>query len=179
MFHIVLVEPEIPPNTGNVIRLAANTGCSLHLVEPLGFSLDDKHMRRAGLDYHEYAPLRRHASWQALLHDLQPVPQRMFAFTTRGTRSPYQVAFRPGDWLVFGSETRGLPADLRDGFAPEQRLRLPMREGQRSLNLSNAVAVTVFEAWRQNGFVTDGGSGPGTATGASPQGPAAGASPQG
>lgn len=158
MFHIVLVEPEIPPNTGNVIRLAANTGCSLHLIEPLGFSLDDKHMRRAGLDYHEYAPLHRHASWQAYVHDAQPDPRRMFALTTRGTRSPYETTFQLGDWLVFGSETRGLPAPVRDGFAPDQCLRLPMRDGQRSLNLSNAVAVTVFEAWRQNGFaaVTDG-----------------------
>ncbi len=154
MFHIVLVEPEIPPNTGNVIRLAANTGCSLHLVEPLGFSLDDKHLRRAGLDYHEYAPLQRHASWADLLRDLKPQPQRMFALTTRGTRNPYQVAFQPGDWLVFGSETRGLPPGVRDGFAPQQCLRLPMREGQRSLNLSNAVAVTVFEAWRQNDFTS-------------------------
>jgi tRNA (cytidine/uridine-2'-O-)-methyltransferase len=152
MFHIVLVEPEIPPNTGNIIRLAANTGCSLHLVEPLGFSLDDRQLRRAGLDYHEYAPLRCHASWDTLLRNLQPDPQRMFALTTRGTRSPYQVAFRAGDVLVFGSETRGLAPELRDRFAPAQRLRLPMREGQRSLNLSNAVAVTVFEAWRQNDF---------------------------
>ena len=152
MFHIVLVEPEIPPNTGNVIRLAANTGCSLHLVEPLGFSLDDKHMRRAGLDYHEYAPLRRHASWDDLLRVARPDPARMFALTTRGARSPYQQVFRPGDWLVFGSETRGLPPTVRDAFADYQCLRLPMRAGQRSLNLSNAVAVTVFEAWRQNDF---------------------------
>ena len=152
MFNIVLVEPEIPPNTGNVIRLAANTGCSLHLVEPLGFSLDDKQLRRAGLDYHEYAPLRRHASWEALLLALHPDPLRMFALTTKGTRSPYQVAFRPGDFLVFGSETRGLAPPLRSQFAAPQLLRLPMRAGQRSLNLSNAVAVTVFEAWRQNDF---------------------------
>jgi len=154
MFHIVLVEPEIPPNTGNIIRLAANTGCSLHLVEPLGFSLDDKQLRRAGLDYHEYAPLRRHASWAALLRDAQPAPSRMFALSTRGTHSPYTQAFRPGDWLVFGSETRGLPSELRETFPPDQCLRLPMRDGQRSLNLSNAVAVTVFEAWRQIGFPT-------------------------
>ena len=152
MFHIVLVEPEIPPNTGNVIRLAANSGCTLHLVEPLGFSMDDKHMRRAGLDYHEYAQLLRHASWQALLNSQQPPPERMFAMTTHGSASVYEVRFAPGDWLVFGSETRGLAPDLRDSFAPPQRLRLPMRPGQRSLNLSNAVAVTVFEAWRQNGF---------------------------
>ncbi len=154
MFHIVLVEPEIPPNTGNIIRLAANTGCSLHLIEPLGFSLDDKQLRRAGLDYHEYAPLLRHASWEALLHDAQPPPARMFALSTRGTQSPYSQAFKPGDWLVFGSETRGLPPQLRESFPIDQCLRLPMRAGQRSLNLSNAVAVTVFEAWRQNHFRT-------------------------
>ena len=152
MFHIVLVHPVIPPNTGNVIRLAANTDCALHLVEPLGFSMDDKHMRRAGLDYHEYAQVSRHADWQAFLGRCRPHAQRMFALTTRGSRNAYEVAFQPGDWLVFGSETQGLPADLRETFAPAQRLRLPMREGQRSLNLSNAVAVTVFEAWRQNGF---------------------------
>ena len=153
MFHIVLVEPEIPPNTGNVIRLAANTGCTLHLVEPLGFSMEDRLLRRAGLDYHEFAPVKRHASWQALLDAERPRPGRMFALTTRGSRPAHELRFEPGDWLVFGAETRGLPPELRDGFfPPEQRLRLPMRAGQRSLNLSNAVAVTVFEAWRQNGF---------------------------
>ncbi len=152
MFHIVLVEPEIPPNTGNVIRLAANTGCSLHLVEPLGFSMDDKHMRRAGLDYHEYAALLRHASWEAFLESQRPDPQRMFTLTTRGTQSPYQVAFQPGDWLVFGSETKGISDTVRASFGQGQSLKLPMLAGQRSLNLSNAVAVTVFEAWRQNGF---------------------------
>ncbi len=152
MFHIVLVEPEIPPNTGNVIRLAANTGCTLHLVEPLGFSMEDRHMRRAGLDYHEYAQVRRHADWPAFLAGEQPDPARLFALTTRGTRRVHDVTFRPGDWLVFGSETRGLAPELRESFEPAQRLVLPMRPGQRSLNLSNAVAVTVFEAWRQNGF---------------------------
>jgi len=152
MFNIVLVEPEIPPNTGNVIRLAANTGCTLHLVEPLGFSMDDRHMRRAGLDYHEYAEVRRHASWQAFLDREEPAAARLFALTTRGTRRVHDTAFQPGDWLVFGSETRGLAPELRESFAPGQRLKLPMVEGQRSLNLSNAVAVTVFEAWRQNGF---------------------------
>jgi tRNA (cytidine/uridine-2'-O-)-methyltransferase len=153
MFHIVLVHPEIPPNTGNVIRLAANTGCTLHLVEPLGFSMDDKLLRRAGLDYHEYAPLRRHASWHALLQAEQPPAERCFAFTTRGSRPLGEVVLRPGDWLVFGSETAGLPPDLRDAFfPPAQRVRLPMRAGQRSLNLSNAVAVAVFEGWRQNGY---------------------------
>lgn len=154
MFHIVLVEPEIPPNTGNIIRLSANTGCTLHLVEPLGFSMEDKHMRRAGLDYHEYATLKRHASWQAFLAAEKPLLQRMFALTTRGTRNPYEVAFKPGDWLVFGSETKGISDEVRASFAPAQGLKLPMLEGQRSLNLSNAVAVTVFEAWRQNGFAT-------------------------
>jgi tRNA (cytidine/uridine-2'-O-)-methyltransferase len=153
MFHIVLVEPEIPPNTGNVIRLAANTGCTLHLVEPLGFSMDDKLLKRAGLDYHEYAELRRHADWAAFLATEKPAPERMFAMTTRGSRIAHGLQFQPGDWFVFGSETRGLAPELRESFAPEQRLKLPMREGQRSLNLSNAVAVTVFEAWRQCGFV--------------------------
>jgi tRNA (cytidine/uridine-2'-O-)-methyltransferase len=152
MFHIVLVTPEIPPNTGNVIRLAANTGCTLHLVEPLGFSMDDRHMRRAGLDYHEYAEVRRHRDWEALLAGESPDRQRMFALSTRASRAVHDVAFRPGDWLVFGAETSGLPAALLESFAPANRLRLPMRAGQRSLNLSNAVAVTVFEAWRQQGF---------------------------
>ncbi len=152
MFHIVLVEPEIPPNTGNVIRLSANTGCTLHLVEPLGFSMEDRLMRRAGLDYHEWADVRRHASWQALLEDARPDPARLFAMTTHASRPVHEVAFQPGDWLVFGAETRGLTPELRESFPPAQRLRLPMRPGQRSLNLSNAVAVTVFEAWRQNRF---------------------------
>jgi tRNA (cytidine/uridine-2'-O-)-methyltransferase len=152
MFHIVLVQPEIPPNTGNVIRLAANTGCTLHLVEPLGFAMEDKLLRRAGLDYHEFAAVHRHASWSALLADAQPDRSRMFAFTTRGSRPFGEVAWQPGDWLVFGSETAGLPADVRDTFADKTRVRLPMRAGQRSLNLSNAVAVAVFEAWRHCGY---------------------------
>ncbi len=152
MLHIVLVAPEIPPNTGNVIRLAANTGCTLHLVEPLGFQMEDKLLRRAGLDYHETAQVQRHASWDALLQARQPNPARLFAFTTRGTRRLDEVSWQAGDWLVFGSETAGLPADLRQRFAPAQQLRLPMRPGQRSLNLSNAVAVAVFEAWRQLGY---------------------------
>ncbi len=152
MLHIVLVEPEIPPNTGNVIRLAANTGCTLHLVEPLGFSMEDRYMRRAGLDYHEYAEVRRHEGWTALLRDETPDLSRMFAMTTRASRSVFETAFQPGDWFIFGSESRGLPPPLRDSFDPAQRLRLPMLPDQRSLNLSNAVAVTVFEAWRQNGF---------------------------
>ena len=152
MFNIVLVHPEIPPNTGNVIRLAANTGCALHLIEPLGFSMDDKLLRRAGLDYHEYASVRRHASWPAFLDGAKPDMARLFAFTTRGSQPFSQVAWQAGDWLVFGSETAGLPADLRETIASPQRVRLPMRAEQRSLNLSNAVAVAVFEAWRQNGY---------------------------
>lgn len=152
MFHVVLVQPEIPPNTGNVIRLCANTGCTLHLVEPLGFAMEDKQLRRAGLDYHEYASVRRHASWQALLDTERPPPARMFAFTTHGSRPFSAVAWQPGDWLVFGSETAGLEPALRESFPPGQRVRLPMRAGQRSLNLSNAVAVAVFEAWRRNGY---------------------------
>jgi tRNA (cytidine/uridine-2'-O-)-methyltransferase len=152
MFNIVLVEPQIPPNTGNVIRLAANTGCTLHLVEPLGFSMDHKLLQRAGLDYHEYADVRRHTSWAAFVAAMQPEADRLFAFTTRASRSFADVAWQPGDWLVFGSETAGLSAELRDGWAPDRRLRLPMRAGQRSLNLSNAVAVAVYEAWRQQGY---------------------------
>jgi tRNA (cytidine/uridine-2'-O-)-methyltransferase len=152
MFNIVLVHPEIPPNTGNVIRLAANTGCALHLIEPLGFSMDDRLLRRAGLDYHEYAPVKRHASWEAFVAAAQPDGTRLFAFTTRGSQPFSTVAWQPGDWLVFGSETAGLPADLRDGIPNAQRVRLPMRPEQRSLNLSNAVAVAVFEAWRQNNY---------------------------
>jgi len=152
MFHIVLVQPEIPPNTGNVIRLAANTGCTLHLIEPLGFSMEDRLLQRAGLDYHEYAQVARHSDWDAFLASAQPDPARLFAFTTRGSRPFGEVAWRPGDFLVFGSETAGLSPELRERFAPEQRVRLPMRAGQRSLNLSNSVAVAVFEAWRQNGY---------------------------
>jgi len=149
MFNIVLVQPEIPPNTGNVIRLAANTGCGLHLIEPLGFSMDDKLLQRAGLDYHETARVRRHASWPAFVAAERPDPARSFAFTTHGSRAFAGVSWQRGDWLVFGSETAGLPSALREGFDAARRVRLPMRPGQRSLNLSNAVAVAVFEAWRQ------------------------------
>ena len=152
MLHIVLVEPEIPPNTGNVIRLCANTGMQLHLVEPLGFAMDDKQLRRAGLDYHEYATVARHASWTALRQALPSPQSRWFALTTRGIRSPFEVTFAANDVLVFGAETRGLPEAVRQDFAPASCLRLPMREGQRSLNLSNAVAVAAYEAWRQLGF---------------------------
>ena len=152
MFQIVLVEPEIPPNTGNVIRLAANTGCALHLIEPLGFSMDDKHMRRAGLDYHEYSQVKRHANWAEFLKQETPNVSRMFALTTKGTRFVQDTSFEKGDWLVFGAETRGLSPELRERFDPANRLKLPMLAGQRSLNLSNSVAVTVYEAWRQNAF---------------------------
>ncbi|MCA3219091.1 MAG: tRNA (cytidine(34)-2'-O)-methyltransferase [Burkholderiales bacterium] len=153
MFNIVLVEPEIPPNTGNVIRLAANTGARLHLVRPLGFDLTDKQLRRAGLDYHEFATLKVHETFDALLRAERPPVERMFALTTKGARLIGQVQFAPGDWLVFGCETRGLSEAQRAWFAPAQRIRLPMRTGNRSLNLSNAVAVVVFEAWRQQGYV--------------------------
>lgn len=152
MFHVVLVEPEIPPNTGNVIRLCANTGAQLHLIEPLGFPLDDAKMRRAGLDYHEYAKMKVHRNWEAFLASETPDPQRMFALTTRGSTPFASAAFRPGDVFVFGSETRGLAPALRESFPASQRIRLPMRPNNRSLNLSNTVAVVVYEAWRQNGF---------------------------
>lgn len=152
MFHVVLVEPEIPPNTGNVIRLCANTGAQLHLVEPLGFPLDDARMRRAGLDYHEFAAMRVHANWQAFLDSTHVDPARIFAFTTHGSSIFSALRFEPGDVFVFGAETRGLDPALRESFPPTQRIRLPMRPDNRSLNLSNAVAVVVFEAWRQQGF---------------------------
>lgn len=152
MFHVVLVAPEIPPNTGNVIRLCANTGTQLHLIEPLGFALDDAKMRRAGLDYHDYASMKIHRDWDAYLASEAPDPLRMFAMTTHGSTPFAQIAFAPGDIFVFGSETKGLPPALRESFAATQRIRLPMRPDNRSLNLSNAVAVVVYEAWRQNGF---------------------------
>ena len=150
MIAVVLYQPEIPPNTGNVIRLCANTGAELHLVEPLGFELADKALRRAGLDYHEYARIVRHADWQACRTALGG--RRLWAMTTRGSASPFARQLKDDDAFVFGAETSGLPAEILEQFAPDCRLRLPMRTGQRSLNLSNAVAVTVFEAWRQNGF---------------------------
>ncbi|HZX25603.1 MAG TPA: tRNA (uridine(34)/cytosine(34)/5-carboxymethylaminomethyluridine(34)-2'-O)-methyltransferase TrmL [Telluria sp.] len=152
MFNVVLVEPEIPPNTGNVIRLCANTGAQLHLIEPLGFPLDDAKMRRAGLDYHDYATMKVHKDWAAFLATERPDPARMFALTTHGSSPFAQCAFEPGDWFVFGSETRGLRPELRESFPPSQRIRLPMRPDNRSLNLSNTVAVVVYEAWRQHGY---------------------------
>lgn len=157
MFAIVLVHPEIPPNTGNVIRLAANTAADLHLVEPLGFTLGDRELRRAGLDYHEYARVRVHRDFAACRAALdRPKPRRWFAFTTKAARSVYETAFEEGDVLVFGRESAGLPDEVLDTFPAERRLRIPMRDGMRSLNLSNAVAVAVYEAWRQNGFKESG-----------------------
>jgi tRNA (cytidine/uridine-2'-O-)-methyltransferase len=150
MFDVVLYRPEIPPNTGNVIRLCANTGARLHLVEPLGFAIDDKQLRRAGLDYHEYANINVHRNWEACRAVLGE--RRIFALSTRGTVSHASVSYAEGDAFVFGGETSGLPQEILDMFDREWRLRLPMRPGNRSLNLSNAVAVVVFEAWRQLGF---------------------------
>lgn len=150
MFDVVLYRPEIPPNAGNVIRLAANTGARLHLVEPLGFSMDDRQLKRAGLDYHEYASVRVHADWASCMVFLKS--RRIFALTTKSEKNLFDARFEENDVFVFGPETSGLPQELLDSFKPEMRLRLPMRSGNRSLNLSNAVAVTVFEAWRQLGF---------------------------
>ncbi len=152
MFHVVLVEPEIPPNTGNIIRLCANTGAQLHLIEPLGFPLDDAKMRRAGLDYHDYATMKVHRGWSAFIAAESPDANRMFALTTHGSAPFSEVSFRPGDFFVFGSETKGLLAELRESFPSSQRIRLPMRPKNRSLNLANTVAIVVYEAWRQNGF---------------------------
>ena len=150
MLNVVLYEPEIPPNTGNIIRLCANTGCQLHLIEPLGFSLEDKQMRRAGLDYSEYAQVKVHTSYRAFLDAERP--ERLFGLTTKGSQHYHQVDYRPGDYLMFGPETRGLPPEVRDALAPEHRLRVPMRPESRSLNLSNTAALVVYEAWRQLGF---------------------------
>lgn len=150
MFDIVLYQPEIPPNTGNIIRLAANTGATLNLVEPLGFRLEDRELKRAGLDYHEYAGLVVHKNWAAACAYLRG--RRMFVFSTHAERRYTEPAYRAGDALVFGPETRGLPRELLQSFPEEQRLRLPLLPGNRSLNLSNAVAVAVYEAWRQQGF---------------------------
>jgi tRNA (cytidine/uridine-2'-O-)-methyltransferase len=154
MLDVVLFNPEIPPNTGNVIRLCANTGARLHLIEPLGFDLEHAKLRRAGLDYHEFAEVRVHASLDAYLRDRAPA--RLFALSTRGTTRYDEVAYGERDAVLFGPETRGLPQAVLDALPQAQRLRLPMRPDNRSLNLSNAVAVVVFEAWRQRGF--DGGA---------------------
>ena len=150
LLNVVLHEPEIPPNTGNIIRLCANTGCQLHLIEPLGFSLEDKQMRRAGLDYREYASVRVHPDYASFLEREQP--RRLFGLTTRGQRGYHEVHYEDGDYLMFGPETRGLPAAVREGLAEDRRLRVPMRADSRSLNLSNTAALVVYEAWRQLGF---------------------------
>ena len=150
MFHIVLYQPEIPPNAGNVIRLCANTGCHLHLVEPLGFSMEDKQLRRAGLDYHEMARVSVHRDWVACRNVLGRA--RCFAVSTRAQVRYTEVEYRPGDAFVYGGEAAGLPEPLLAQFAEAERIRLPMAPGNRSLNLSNAVAVVTFEAWRQQGF---------------------------
>ncbi len=154
MFDIVLYQPEIPPNTGNVIRLCANTGMRLHLIGPLGFELDDRRLRRAGLDYHEFATLAVHETLDDYVATARP--QRLIACSTRGRLSHAEIVWQPGDALLFGPETRGLPQPLLDRLPPEQIVRLPMRPGSRSLNLANAVAVVVYEAWRQHDFAGQG-----------------------
>ncbi|AWB34987.1 tRNA (cytidine(34)-2'-O)-methyltransferase [Orrella marina] len=153
MYHVILVEPEIPPNTGNVIRLCANVGAQLHLVRPLGFELDDRRLRRAGLDYHEWQPVLIHDSLADALDATAAPADRRFCMTTRASRLMRAVEFKPGDVFVFGRETAGLSAEHLSLFEPQQRLRLPMRAGQRSLNLSNSVSVIVYEAWRQNDYL--------------------------
>ena len=150
MFHIALFEPEIPPNTGNIIRLCANTGAALHLIEPLGFKLEDKQLKRAGLDYHEYANLTLHKNW--IDFKLAMTGKRLFAITTKGSQNYTNVAFKKDDVFVLGPETRGLPEEIRNTFAPDFRLRLPMLPDSRSLNLSNSAAVLLYEAWRQLAF---------------------------
>lgn len=150
MFDIVLYEPEIPPNTGNIIRLCANTGAGLHLVKPLGFKLEDKQLKRAGLDYHEFATLKVHEDWKTCCEAL--AGRRMFALTTKGSARYSEIEYKPGDVFVFGPETRGLPEEVRDQFLPERRIRLPMLPHSRSLNLANSAAVLLYEAWRQNDF---------------------------
>ncbi|MBI1423907.1 MAG: tRNA (uridine(34)/cytosine(34)/5-carboxymethylaminomethyluridine(34)-2'-O)-methyltransferase TrmL [Gammaproteobacteria bacterium] len=150
MFHVVLYEPEIPPNTGNIIRLCANTGCQLHLIEPLGFDLDDAKLKRAGLDYHEFTAVKTYQSLAAFMQAVQPV--RLFGLSTHGTSSFYDVAFAAGDAFLFGPETRGLPVSVREQLGADKVLRIPLLPDNRSLNLSNAAAIVVYEAWRQQGF---------------------------
>jgi tRNA (cytidine/uridine-2'-O-)-methyltransferase len=147
MLNIVLFEPEIPPNTGNIIRLCANTGFQLHLIEPLGFTWDDKRLRRAGLDYHEFTAIKKHADYQAFL--ASESPERLFALTTKGTPAHSAVAYQKGDYLLFGPESRGLPAGILDALPAQHKIRIPMIAESRSMNLSNAVSVVVYEAWRQ------------------------------
>ncbi len=152
MFNIVLFEPEIPPNTGNIIRLCANTGAKLHLIEPLGFPMEDAKLRRAGLDYHEFAKVKVHASWKAFLENEKPPVDRMFALTTKGSGKFHEGIYLPNDYFVFGSETKGIGDEVRDSIPAPNRMRLAMQDGSRSLNLSNTVAIVVYEAWRQSAF---------------------------
>ena len=154
MFHIALFEPCIPPNTGNIIRLAANNGCRLHLIEPLGFDLDEKKLRRAGLDYREFAQVQVHKSYWAFKESIST--ERVFACTTKGTVAYSEVNYQPGDVLLFGAETHGLSDEVMASIPPSERVRIPMLPDSRSLNLSNAVAIIAYEAWRQNGFVIEG-----------------------
>lgn len=153
MFNVVLFEPEIPPNTGNIIRLCANTGAKLHLIEPLGFPLEDAKLRRAGLDYHEFANIAVYANWADFIAKVSPANERMFALTTKGHGKVTDAQFAPNDFFIFGSETKGISDEVRNSILDHNRIRLPMRENSRSLNLSNSVAILVYEAWRQNGFV--------------------------
>lgn len=152
MFNIVLFEPEIPPNTGNIIRLCANTGAKLHLIEPLGFPMEDAKLRRAGLDYHEFASVKIHANWGQFLSSEQPNPQRLFALTTKGSGKFHEGLYLPEDYFVFGSETKGITAEVRNAIPASNLMRLAMQDSSRSLNLSNTVAIVVYEAWRQNGL---------------------------
>ncbi len=154
MIHVALFEPEIPPNTGNIIRLCANTGCKLHLIEPLGFELDDKRLRRAGLDYNEWAEVKRYSNWEQFLAEFQP--KRVFALSTKGGNNHTQIEFRNDDVVLFGPETRGLPDKILKSLPAQQILRIPMLAHSRSLNLSNSAAVVVYEAWRQMGFIDAG-----------------------
>lgn len=153
MFHVVLFQPEIPPNTGNIIRLCANTGAQLHLIHPLGFELDDKRLRRAGLDYHEFASVQQYDSLEQFIEQQQPA--RLIAFSTKGRRNYSEIHYQPGDALLFGPESRGLPRDILEQLPSDNIARIPMRTNSRSLNLSNTVAIALFEAWRQNGFACE------------------------
>jgi tRNA (cytidine/uridine-2'-O-)-methyltransferase len=153
MFNIVLFEPEIPPNTGNIIRLCANTGAKLHLIEPLGFPMEDAKLRRAGLDYHEFAKVKVHANWAQFLKDEKPDLQHLFALTTKGSGKFHDGKYAPNDYFVFGSETKGITEEVRSAILEKNRMRLAMQDSSRSLNLSNTVAIVVYEAWRQNGLI--------------------------
>ena len=152
MFNIVLFEPEIPPNTGNIIRLCANTGAKLHLIEPLGFPMEDSKLRRAGLDYHEFASIAVHQNWAQFLENESPDPQRLFALTTKGGGKFHEGKFQPNDYFIFGSETKGITDEVRSSIPINNQMRLAMKDNSRSLNLSNTVAIVVYEAWRQNAF---------------------------